>query len=74
MILLDTPSNPDEEWSLSTSTISSNPNHAQVVHEANKIFLEKHGFIPGYGQKPLPTMAEVLKSLEVIREIHGWRS
>ena len=36
----------DEEWSLENSLISSNPNHKQVMMDADKIFISKHGMVP----------------------------
>jgi GT2 family glycosyltransferase len=37
----------DEEWSIAKSTISSNPKHQQMMQDADKIFVEKHGHLPG---------------------------
>jgi GT2 family glycosyltransferase len=37
----------DEEWSREKSTISSNPNHLQMMKDADIIFREKHGCVPG---------------------------
>jgi GT2 family glycosyltransferase len=36
----------DEEWSREKSTISSNPNHHQMMKDADIIFREKHGCVP----------------------------
>ncbi len=36
----------DEEWSIEKSTISSNPKHKQMMEDADKIFVEKHGHLP----------------------------
>ncbi len=38
----------DEEWSIEKSTISSNPKHQQMMVDADKIFVEKHGHLPGH--------------------------
>ena len=47
----------DEEWSLEKSTISSNPNHKQMMIDADKIFVEKHGHLPV--ETPLASLQEV---------------
>jgi GT2 family glycosyltransferase len=36
----------DEPWDIKNSTISSNPNHQQMMIDADKIFVEKHGLLP----------------------------
>jgi len=36
----------DDEWSLEKSTISSNPNHKQMMNDADVIFRGKHGCVP----------------------------
>ncbi len=36
----------DEEWSLETSLISSRPDHLQLMNDATKIFVSKHGNPP----------------------------
>lgn len=36
----------DDGWSIETSTISSNPNHQQMMQDADKIFVSKHGCVP----------------------------
>ena len=36
----------DEPWDIKKSTISSNPNHQQMMKDADKIFIEKHGCPP----------------------------
>lgn len=36
----------DEEWSLEKSTISSSTNHQQMMKDADRIFVEKHGHLP----------------------------
>jgi GT2 family glycosyltransferase len=36
----------DEEWSREKSTISSHPNHNQMMKDADVIFREKHGCVP----------------------------
>lgn len=40
----------DDGWSIETSTISSAPNHAQMMQAADRIFLEKHGHLPTQAQ------------------------
>ena len=35
----------DEEWSLSQSTISSNPNHNIIIYNADQVFIKKHGML-----------------------------
>lgn len=59
----------DEEWSQQNSTISSNPNHNQMMVDADKIFVEKHGHLPV--QTPLVDMGEVGKSLKEIKQKYG---
>lgn len=49
----------DEEWSLEKSTISSKPNHQQMMKDADKIFVEKHGCLPL--QIPLQSVSEITK-------------
>lgn len=56
----------DEPWSLENSTISSQPNHKQMMNEADKIFVEKHGHLPA--QTPLITEEGVIKSLKNLRQ------
>lgn len=36
----------DEEWSISKSTISSNPNHGEMMRIADEIFVKKHKMLP----------------------------
>jgi hypothetical protein len=36
----------DEEWSISKSTISSNPNHSDMMRIADGIFVRKHDMYP----------------------------
>jgi glycosyltransferase involved in cell wall biosynthesis len=36
----------DEPWDITKSTISSNPNHQQMMIDADKIFVENHGLLP----------------------------
>lgn len=38
----------DEEWSIEKSTISSNPKHKEMMQAADKIFIRKHGHLPGH--------------------------
>ena len=55
----------DDEWSIEKSTISSNPNHQQMMKNADKIFVEKHGHLPV--QTPLVDTLEVGKILKEMR-------
>ena len=59
----------DREWSLANSTISSNPNHKQMMNDADKIFVEKHGRLPG--QIVLTSEEDVVKSLKEIKKAYG---
>lgn len=56
----------DETWTIEKSTISSQPNHKQMMIDADKIFVEKHGHLPGH--TPLVDMKEVGKSLKEIQK------
>ena len=47
----------DEEWSIEKSTISSRPNHKQMMSEADRVFVQKHGCVPT--QIPLASVSEV---------------
>lgn len=55
----------DEPWSMSKSTISSNPNHKQMMIDADHIFVKKHGCYPG--QTPMVDWVEVGKILKQIK-------
>lgn len=35
----------DEEWSIMQSTISSNPNHNDIISKADQVFIKKHGIL-----------------------------
>jgi len=59
----------DEPWSLEKSTISSNPNHKQMMADADKIFLEKHHTLPSF--VPLVKEVEVLKQIKEIKLKYG---
>jgi GT2 family glycosyltransferase len=59
----------DDEWTIEKSTISSNPNHNQMMKDADKIFVEKHGHLPV--QTPLVGLEAVGKSLKEIKNIYG---
>jgi len=59
----------DEEWSLANSTISSNPNHKQMMNDADKIFVEKHGRLPV--QIVLTSEDDVVKSLKEIKKTYA---
>jgi GT2 family glycosyltransferase len=36
----------DDEWSLTQSTISSNPDHHTMMYNADRVFVKKHGMLP----------------------------
>lgn len=55
----------DEEWSIEKSTISSHPNHQQMMKDADRIFVKKHGHYPG--QTPLVDYDELGKRLKNIK-------
>jgi glycosyltransferase involved in cell wall biosynthesis len=59
----------DEEWSRENSTISSNHNHNQMMEDADKIFKEKHGHLPGL--TTLYDMTEVGFRLKEIKQKYG---
>jgi hypothetical protein len=59
----------DEEWSIEKSTISSNPNHKQMMKDADVIFREKHGCVPG--EIKLLGIDEVGKTLKRIKNGYG---
>ena len=48
----------DEEWDIKKSTISSSPNHQQMMKAADNIFISKHGMVPA--QIPLVPIQEVI--------------
>jgi hypothetical protein len=58
----------DEEWSREKSTISSNPNHNQMMQDADVIFREKHGCVPG--EVKLLGIEEVGKQLKEIKKTY----
>jgi GT2 family glycosyltransferase len=55
-----------DEWSLEQSTISSNPNHSQIVKNADAVFVRKHGHLPG--QTPLISELETIHLIKQIRD------
>lgn len=55
----------DEEWSIQNSTISSNPKHKQMMEEADKIFVSKHGHLPG--QIKLDSFSEMATKVKEIK-------
>lgn len=59
----------DEQWSLQQSTISSSPNHKQIMENADKVFLAKHGCLPG--QIPLTSESGVVDSIKSIKKLYG---
>lgn len=59
----------DEEWSIQNSTISSSPNHQQIMKDADVIFVKKHGCLPG--NIMLASEIDVLKSLKQIKKEYG---
>lgn len=56
----------DEEWSIEKSTISSKPNHKQMMADADLIFVKKHGCVPG--QVPLVDVMVAAKELKRIKK------
>jgi len=56
----------DEEWSLANSTISSKPNHQQMMRDADKIFVETHGHLPV--ETPQVGEEDVIKTLKEIKK------
>jgi len=59
----------DEEWSLKQSTISSKNDHKEVVQKADRVFLAKHGCLPG--QIPLTYEDGVVESIKSIKKTYG---
>lgn len=59
----------DEEWSIKNSTISSNPNHQQMMKDADVIFRGKHGYLPG--EIPLEDIKCVGKALKEVKKTYG---
>lgn len=59
----------DEPWDIKKSTISSNPNHQQMMKDADTIFLEKHGCVPSKIKFLGPE--EVGKHLKNIKKTYG---
>lgn len=59
----------DEEWSMEKSTISSSPNHQQMMKDADKIFVEKHGHLPV--QTPQDQIGTFLEKLKEIKNKYG---
>ena len=57
----------DDGWSIETSTISSNPNHAQMMRDADVIFLSKHGHVP----MKTPFVEEIGPFLKNIKNTYG---
>lgn len=62
----------DEEWSLKQSTITSKSNHREIVQNADKVFLAKHGCLPL--QIPYAHKNMVGKTLREIKETYGNRN
>lgn len=59
----------DEEWSLQQSTISSKNDHSDIVKNADKVFFDKHGCLPG--QIPLTYEDGVINSIKSIKKNYG---
>ena len=59
----------DEPWSIEKSTISSNPNHKQMMIDADHIFVKKHGHYPG--QTPMADFDTMGKTLKEIKNKYG---
>lgn len=59
----------DEEWSHQQSTITSRPDHNDLISDADKIFLEKNGCYPG--QIPIAEIEEVVESIKQIKKTYA---
>jgi GT2 family glycosyltransferase len=59
----------DELWSIQQSKISSKPDHQNIVANADKVFVAKHGHLPA--QTPLATREELAQSLRTIKMSYG---
>jgi GT2 family glycosyltransferase len=59
----------DEPWTIEKSTISSKPNHQQMMKDADKIFVNKHGCLPM--QIPLVDPMVAAKELKRIKKEYG---
>ena len=59
----------DDEWSIAKSTISSNPNHKQMMIDADIIFREKHGCVPR--DVKFLEIDKVGQELKSIKNIYG---
>jgi hypothetical protein len=59
----------DEQWSLQQSTISSKPNHSDIISKADAIFVSKHGCYPG--QIPASNEYDIMRKLREIKVTHG---
>lgn len=55
----------DEEWSLEKSTISSVPNHGEIMNKADQIFVSKHGLLPTH--IPQTPYSDVLTTIKEIK-------
>lgn len=56
----------DEEWSISKSTISSNPNHSDMMKIADGIFIRKHDMFPY--EIPDTPIDSVISSIKTIKK------
>lgn len=58
----------DEEWTLENSLISSRPDHKQIMVDADKVFISKHGMAP---YNIFIASKEIFgKSLKLIKNLH----
>jgi GT2 family glycosyltransferase len=56
----------DEEWSMKNSTISSLPNHQEVMKKSDNIFIKKHGLRPK--EIPFSSEKETIRILKQIKK------
>lgn len=59
----------DEEWSIQQSTISSRKDHQDIMTEADKVFIEKHGYKPG--QIPDSDFSTVVEKIKQIKKTYA---
>lgn len=59
----------DEPWSIQNSTISSSPNHKQIMQNADMVFLKKHNHFPT--QTPMVPQNMIGTILKNIRTKYG---
>lgn len=61
----------DEEWSIEKSTISSKPNHQEMMREADQIFVKRNGCLPL--QIPLTPEEGVIEKVKEIKKNYASR-